>query len=106
MTKEEVIAAVQECAAKLGHAPSLGEFRKMSQISKSRIRQSFGTFTQLLTASGLEVQGPGHMVEMKDLFMDCGTEDNMNPNPLRWTTMEICMSTLERLPTPARKRIG
>ena len=38
MTKEEVIAAVQECATKLGHAPSLGEFRKMSEISKSRIR--------------------------------------------------------------------
>jgi len=70
MTKEEVIAAVQECATKLGHAPSLGEFRKMSEISKSRIRKSFGTFTQLLTASGLEVQGPGHMVEMKDLFTD------------------------------------
>jgi hypothetical protein len=70
MTKEEVIAAVQECTTKLGHVPSLGEFRKMSQISKSRIRKSFGTFTQLLTASGLEVQGPGHMVEMKELFMD------------------------------------
>jgi hypothetical protein len=70
MTKEEVIAAVQECATKLGHAPSVAEFRKMTQISKSRIRKSFGTFTQLLIASGQEVQGPGHMVEMKDLFMD------------------------------------
>ncbi|HEY2915320.1 MAG TPA: hypothetical protein VGK21_18290 [Candidatus Angelobacter sp.] len=70
MTKEEIIAAVKECAANLGHAPSLAEFRKMSQISKARIRKSFGTFTQLLTAGGLEVQGPGHMVEMKDLFTD------------------------------------
>lgn len=70
MTKEEIIAAVKECAAKLGHVPSLAEFRKMSEISKGRIRKSFGTFTQLLTASGLEVQGPGHMVEMKDLFTD------------------------------------
>ena len=36
MTKEEVIAAVQECAAKLGHAPSLAEFRKATESGKAR----------------------------------------------------------------------
>ena len=37
MTKEEVIAAVQECATKLGHAPSMGEFRKTTAIGKGHI---------------------------------------------------------------------
>lgn len=70
MTKEEIIAAVKECAGKLGHVPSLGEFRRMAQVGKNQVRKNFGTFTQLLTASGLEVQGPGHVVAMKDLFVD------------------------------------
>ena len=70
MTKEEVIAAVQECATKLGHAPSMAEFRKATAIGKGHIRKHFGTFGQLLEASGLEVRGSGHMVEMKALFAD------------------------------------
>jgi hypothetical protein len=70
MTKEEVIAAVQECATKLGHAPSMAEFRKVTAIGKGLIRKYFGTFGQLLEASGLEARGSGHMVEMKALFAD------------------------------------
>ncbi len=67
MTKEEVIAAVQECATKLGHAPSMAEFRKATAIGKGHVRKHFGTFGQLLEASGLEARGSGHMVEMKAL---------------------------------------
>ena len=70
MTKEEVIAAVTECAAKLGHAPSMAEFRKATTIGKGHVRKHFGTFRQLLEASGLEARGSGHMVEMKALFAD------------------------------------
>jgi hypothetical protein len=70
MTKEEVIAAVQECATKLGYVPSVAEFRKATAIGKGHIRKHFGTYGQLLEASGLEVRGSGHMVEMKDLFAD------------------------------------
>src|SRR3954463_3347489 len=70
MTKEEVLAAVQECAAKLGHVPSMAEFRKATAIGKGHIRKHFGTFGQLLEAGGLEVRGSGHMVEMKALFAD------------------------------------
>jgi hypothetical protein len=70
MTKEEVIAAVQECATKLGHAPSMAEFRKATTIGKGHIRKHFGTFGQLLETSGLEARGSGHMVEMKALFAD------------------------------------
>jgi hypothetical protein len=70
MTKEELITAVQECATKLGHVPSVAEFRKATAIGKGHIRKHFGTFGRLLEASGLEVRGSGHMVEMKALFAD------------------------------------
>ena len=70
MTKEEIIAAVKKCAAELGRAPSMGEFRKATAIGKGQIRKHSGTFKQLLEASGLEARGSGHVVEMKDLFAD------------------------------------
>jgi hypothetical protein len=70
MTKEEVIAAVTECATKLGRAPSMAEFRKATAIGKGHVRKHFGTFGQLLEASGLEARGSGHLVEMKALFAD------------------------------------
>jgi hypothetical protein len=70
MTKEEVIAAVTECATKLGRAPSMAEFRKATTIGKGHVRKHFGTFGQLLEASGLEARGSGYLVEMKTLFAD------------------------------------
>ena len=70
MTKEELITAIQECAAKLGHVPSMAEFRKATAIGKGPIRKHFGTFKGLLEASSLEARGSGHVVEMKDLFAD------------------------------------
>jgi hypothetical protein len=70
VTKEEIIAAVKDCAARLGHAPSLGELRKATAIGKGQVRKHFGTFKQLLETSGLEARGSGHLVDMKDLFAD------------------------------------
>jgi hypothetical protein len=70
MTKEEVIAAVQECANKLGHAPSMAEFRKMTPVSKNQIRKNFGTYSKALAASGLERRGAGYRVSEKALFLD------------------------------------
>jgi Homing endonuclease associated repeat len=72
VTKEEIIAAVKECAGKLGRAPSQGEFRKATAIGKGHVRKHFGTFRQLLEASGLEARGSGHVVDLKDLFADWG----------------------------------
>jgi hypothetical protein len=70
MTKEEVIAAVQECATKLGHAPSATEFAKETTVGKKDIRKTFGSYSRLLFASGLERQGCGYMVTMESLFLD------------------------------------
>jgi Homing endonuclease associated repeat len=70
MSKEEIIAAVKECTAKLGHAPSLAEFRVMTKISKNQIRKNFGTYTQMMAASDVERAGSGCVVEMEALFLD------------------------------------
>ena len=70
MTKEEIIAAAKECAAKLGHAPSATEFAKETTVGKKDIRKTFGSYSRLLFASGLERQGCGYLVTMESLFLD------------------------------------
>jgi Homing endonuclease associated repeat len=70
MTKEEIIAAVKECTAKLGHAPNLTEFWTMTKISRNQIKKGFGTYTQMIAASGVQRKGPGWVVEMEALFLD------------------------------------
>ena len=42
MTKEEVIAGIMACAAKLEHAPTSTELRKYANINKYDIRKTFG----------------------------------------------------------------
>jgi len=73
VTKEEMIAAVKECAAKLGHAPSATEFAKETNAEKRDIRKTFGNYSRLLFASGLERQGCGYLVTMESLFLDWAT---------------------------------
>jgi Homing endonuclease associated repeat len=68
--KEEMIAAVKECAARLGHVPSYDEFMKATKISKYHVRKKFGSYTHLAAEAGLEVAGHGHLVEMAVLFED------------------------------------
>src|SRR5437588_3555221 len=70
ITKEEIIAAVKECAAKLGEAPSATEFHKSTQVSKNDLRKTFGSYRRLLFACGLERQGCGYLVTMESLFLD------------------------------------
>jgi hypothetical protein len=69
MTKEEVIAAINHCAAQLGHTPSSNELRKHANLGKYDIRQTFGTYVKALNASGMEAMGGGYEVKMKTLFL-------------------------------------
>jgi len=73
VSREEIITAVKECAAKLGHAPSATEFAKETNVGKSDIRKAFGNYSRLLFASGLERQGCGYLVTMESLFLDWAT---------------------------------
>lgn len=82
MTKEEVIAAVKECADRVGHAPSMAEFRKMAQVSKNQIRKNFGTYSKALAASGMERRGAGYRVSTRALFLDwAGVASNLEKIP-------------------------
>ena len=44
MSKEEVIAAIQESAARLGHVPTFTEVRRTMKMSKHEIRKHFLTY--------------------------------------------------------------
>jgi hypothetical protein len=82
MTKEEVIAAVRECAEKIGHAPSMAEFRKMALVSKNQVRRHFGTYSKVLAASGMERRGAGYRVSSRELFLDwAGITSNLGKIP-------------------------
>jgi len=68
LSKEEIIAALRKCAEKLGHVPSLPEFHRLSGVALRNLRRLFGTYTQTLSAAGLERRGPGSPVPMDALF--------------------------------------
>ena len=59
MTKEEVIAAVQECAAKLGHVPSLGEFRKSARSAKAGYERVLARLHNYSPRAGWKSRGRG-----------------------------------------------
>ena len=73
MTKEEIISAMKQCAATLGHAPSHSEFQAHSGVSLRTVKKVFPTYTQALTDAGLERHGGGHTLTMHALFKDWAT---------------------------------
>jgi HNH endonuclease len=70
MSKDEVIAAIQECAEKLGRCPTLVELNKMRRVSTRIIASRFGSYANAVTAAGLEAKGPGFQVSIDKLFLD------------------------------------
>jgi HNH endonuclease len=70
VTKEEVIAAMKESAATLGHAPSFPELRKLTQVILWDIRKNFGTYGRALQACGMQRHGGGYKLDMRALFVD------------------------------------
>lgn len=68
MTKEEVIAATKDCAAKLGRTPSLPELAKTARVMIWDIRKSFGTYRRVLKECGLEGRGTGHPMSERSMF--------------------------------------
>ena len=71
MSKEEIIAAIQECARKLGRAPKYEELIQHCSAAKmGAIRKYIGTYTLALRESGIECIGQGFEIAMDDLFRD------------------------------------
>jgi hypothetical protein len=70
VTKEEIIAAVQECARKLGHIPSFPELQFATKVTNRMMRMHFGNYSRTLEACGLAREGAGFRVSMRTLFVD------------------------------------
>jgi hypothetical protein len=70
VTKEEILAAIKECAERLGHTPSLPELKRCTRISKRSIRRHYVSYKQALSDCGLEKRTGGHQVTLEDLFKD------------------------------------
>jgi len=70
VTKEEMIAAVRECAAKLERTPRLEDLRTAANINSYKVRMRFGNYMRLLAEAGLDATGMGHPAEQRALFLD------------------------------------
>lgn len=70
MNKEEIIAVVQQCAARLGHAPTIAEFLAAGKVTKRQVRKNFGSHRRMLAESGVEREGSGYPIAMRSLFVD------------------------------------
>lgn len=69
-TKETIIAALRECAEKLGYVPNLPDFHRATAISAYMVRRHFGTYAGAIREAGLEKQGTGYKVSDEQLFED------------------------------------
>ncbi len=70
MTKEEVVAVIQQAAQELGHTPSLTELAALQRLSPHAVRRNFGHYAAALRACGLERVGCGYKTSMTELFQD------------------------------------
>jgi hypothetical protein len=71
-TKEEMIAAIQEAAGRLGRVPTSREFAPLSGISLWQVTGRFGTYGNAVRAAGLEPSHQGMKVKTAALLEDWG----------------------------------
>lgn len=70
MTREEIIAAIQKCARKLGRTPTRAELKKMAGVSLTRVKYLFKGMTLALREAGLKPQGRGHLIPTDELLLE------------------------------------
>jgi hypothetical protein len=68
--KDEIKAAVLECAQTLQRMPTQSEVEKMKGITESMIRYSFGGYTQLLSECGLRSRKSTCKLDVEKLLLD------------------------------------
>ena len=71
-SKEEIIAAIQETAGRLGRVPTSREFGPLSGISLWQVTGRFGTYGNAVRAAGLEPSHQGMKVGTAELLEDWG----------------------------------
>ncbi len=69
-SKENVLAAIRECAEKLGHPPSLMELRQHTGVEERHVRKHFLRYQRALAECGMMREGPGYRVAEEALFKD------------------------------------
>ena len=68
--KEDIIAAIKECAEKLERTPRIGELMADFSINKYDVNKCFGSYTRALKACGLERTDNARPIKMEALFQD------------------------------------
>src|SRR6266481_10034587 len=70
MTKQEILASLRECAAKLGRAPKQADLRKMTKITRHWILQHFTDVTDAYREAGILRVGAPHRIDTQTLLED------------------------------------
>jgi hypothetical protein len=70
VSREDIIAAVKECAAKLGGVPRQEEFQVTMSVQRHVVRKHFISYAQLITECGPERRGSGVQLTMEEIFRD------------------------------------
>jgi HNH endonuclease len=70
VSREEIIAAMQECVARLGRVPRQEEFRASMQVKRHFVRKHFSSYTELLSVCGLEHHASGVPLTLDAMFKD------------------------------------
>jgi hypothetical protein len=102
MTRQEMMAAIKECAVKLGHAPSQIELAKMAKITPRATQKHFGKHSWALHECGLE-RTSNQRLELDELFRDWGAAARKLkkiPSVLEYSHVA------SHSETPLRKRFG
>jgi hypothetical protein len=69
-TKEEIIAAIRNCAEELGRVPTVAELKQMRRITLRTIRRFFGRYADALREAGFDPRGSGYALDLETLFRD------------------------------------
>ena len=71
MSKEEIIAAIKECAEKVGEAPSFVTVQRFApSVTISAIRKTFGTYSRALAECNFSGVAQGQRVPEELLIQD------------------------------------
>jgi hypothetical protein len=68
--RQKILAAIEECSARLGHVPSVIELEQQSKIRRRQVRRLFGSYARALRECKLQPSGPGHKLTIEELFRD------------------------------------
>lgn len=67
-SKEEAVAAIRACAAKLGRAPTMKQLKEETGVNEKVVYRRFGNYAKALSACGLVGRGAGFTLSTRPLF--------------------------------------